>query len=140
MIRVLRINALDYMTNEYCFFCNQDNKEKQQWIAENDLFYSRWDGFPVSNGHAEVVPKRHIVSFFELTNTEVLQMYDLIIKTQKIITEKFNPAGYNIGLNEGSVAGRTIHHLHLHIIPRYVGDVENPRGGIRNVVPGKGDY
>jgi len=128
------------MQNGYCLFCDRDNKEKHRVILENDLFYSRWDNFPVSNGHAEVVSKKHTVSFFELTNAEVLQMYDLILKTQKIISVKFNPDGYNIGLNEGPAAGRTIHHLHLHIIPRYTGDVQNPRGGIRNVIPGKGDY
>jgi diadenosine tetraphosphate (Ap4A) HIT family hydrolase len=128
------------MQNEYCLFCDKDNEEKHRLILENDLFYSRWDNFPVSNGHAEIVPKKHIVSFFELSDEEILQMHDLITKTKKIIFEKFNPDGYNVGLNEGHAAGRTINHLHIHIIPRYEGDVENPRGGIRNIIPGKGDY
>lgn len=128
------------MQNNYCLFCDKDNKEKHRVIFENDLFYSRWDNFSVSNGHAEIIPKKHVVSFFDLVDEEILQMYDLIVKTKKIISDEFNPAGYNIGLNEGYAAGRTIDHLHIHIIPRYAGDVENPRGGIRNVIPGKGDY
>jgi diadenosine tetraphosphate (Ap4A) HIT family hydrolase len=128
------------MQNEYCLFCDKDNKEKHRVILENDLFYSRWDNFPVSKGHADIVPKKHIGSFFELTDEDVLQMYDLITKTKKIITEKFQPDGYNVGFNEGAAAGRTIDHLHIHIIPRYTGDVENPRGGIRNIIPGKGNY
>lgn len=67
-------------------------------------------------------------------------MYDVILKTKNIIDEKFHPDGFNIGVNEGRVAGRTIDHLHIHLIPRYLHDVDNPRGGIRNVIPGKGDY
>ncbi|MDD5291123.1 MAG: HIT family protein [Patescibacteria group bacterium] len=128
------------MKNDYCLFCDIDNKKKHNIIAENDLFYSRWDNFPVSDGHAEIVPKRHIASFFELTNEEVLQLYDLIKKTKEIIFKKFNPDGYNMGVNEGNAAGRTIDHLHVHLIPRYKGDVEKPQGGIRNVIPGKGIY
>jgi diadenosine tetraphosphate (Ap4A) HIT family hydrolase len=128
------------MQKEYCLFCDKDNKEKHRVIIENDLFYSRWDNFPVSDGHAEIVPKKHIVSFFDLSREEVLQMYELIVKTKKIIFEKYSPDSCNIGLNDGRAAGRTIDHLHIHIIPRYVGDVENPRGGIRNVIPGKGNY
>ncbi|MDD5295017.1 MAG: HIT family protein [Patescibacteria group bacterium] len=128
------------MKNDYCLFCDIDNKKKHNIIAENDLFYSPWDKFPVSDGHAEIVPKRHIASFFELTNEEVLQLYDLIKKTKEIIFKKFNPDGYNMGVNEGNAAGRTIDHLHVHLIPRYKGDVEKPQGGIRNVIPGKGIY
>ena len=128
------------MQSEYCLFCDKNNKEKHNIILENDLFYSRWDNFPVSSGHAEIVPKKHIVSFFELTKDDILQLYDLIIKTKKIISEKYNSDGYNIGLNEGNAAGQTINHLHIHIIPRYKNDIKNPRGGIRNIIPDKGNY
>jgi len=121
-------------------FCDKNNKEKHNIILENDLFYSRWDNFPVSSGHAEIVPKKHIVSFFELTKDDILQLYDLIIKTKKIISEKYNSDGYNIGLNEGNAAGQTINHLHIHIIPRYKNDIKNPHGGIRNIIPNKGNY
>lgn len=94
----------------------------------------------MTKGHAEIVPKAHIISFFDLNEKEVSSMYELIIKTKELISKKFNPDGFNIGLNEGEVAGRTVSHLHIHIIPRYKGDVENPRGGIRNIIPSKGNY
>lgn len=123
-----------------CLFCDKEDSKKHKIILENELFYSRWDNFPVSEGHAEIVPKKHIESLFELTREELIEMYDIIIKTKNIIEEKYHPHGYNIGLNEGEAAGRTVHHLHVHIIPRYFGDVENPKGGIRNIILGKGDY
>lgn len=126
--------------SNYCLFCDKDNPEKHRIIFENELFYARWDNFPVTRGHAEIVPKRHIVSLFDLTEEEVIQMVDLLKKTKKLIDEKYHPDGYNTGNNEGEAAGRTIHHLHFHIIPRYFGDVPNPRGGIRNIIPEKGDY
>jgi diadenosine tetraphosphate (Ap4A) HIT family hydrolase len=128
------------MPVEKCLFCDKDNTKKHTLILENELFYSRWDNFPVSNGHAEIVPKNHIESFFELKNEEIIQMYDLLIKTKEVIDKKYHPDAYNVGLNEGLDAGRTVHHLHVHVIPRYKGDVENPRGGIRNIIPGKGNY
>jgi diadenosine tetraphosphate (Ap4A) HIT family hydrolase len=120
-----------------CIFCKLNHSET---ILENRLFYSRWDKFPVSYGHAEVIPKRHIESFLDLSGKEVLLMYDLIKKTKEVIDDKFSPDAYNLGINEGEAAGRTIHHLHVHLIPRYYGDVKNPRGGVRHVIPGKGDY
>lgn len=125
---------------EKCLFCDKDNPKRHRLILENELFYSRWDNFPVSNGHAEVVPKNHIESFFDLTSEELPQMYNLIKKTKEIIDKKYSPDAYNIGINEGEAAGRTIHHLHVHIIPRYKGDVENPKGGVRHIIPGKGGY
>ena len=124
----------------YCLFCERNNLEKHTILAENDFCYARQDNFAVSPGHLEVVPKSHVVSFFELTNEELGQMYSLLKEAKAIIQDKYNPDGYNIGLNEGEMAGRSIHHLHIHLIPRYEGDVENPKGGIRNVIPGKGNY
>jgi diadenosine tetraphosphate (Ap4A) HIT family hydrolase len=128
------------MVKDYCLFCDKNNSEKHKIICENSLFYSRWDNFPVSKGHAEVIPKKHIESFFDLKNNELIKLFDLLKKTTDIIQNKYNPDGYNIGINEGKEAGRTIHHLHIHIIPRYKGDVRNPRGGIRHIIPGKGNY
>lgn len=128
------------MPEDYCLFCDKDNKEEHRIIAEDALFYARWDNVPVSKGHAEIVPKRHIESLFELSLEEKIKMFELLEKTRDIINEKYHPDGYNIGLNEGEAAGRTIHHLHIHIIPRYKGDVENPRGGIRHIIPDKGYY
>ncbi|HRY82148.1 MAG TPA: HIT family protein [Candidatus Moranbacteria bacterium] len=125
---------------KYCLFCDRNNKEKHKIIIENELFYSRWDNFPVAKGHAEIIPKKHIISFFDLNKEELLKMYEIIKETRKIITNKYNPDDFNVGINDGELAGRTIHHLHIHIIPRYKGDVENPKGGIRNIIPGKGNY
>jgi diadenosine tetraphosphate (Ap4A) HIT family hydrolase len=127
------------MSDKKCLFCDK-TPNRHQIIMENELFYSRWDDYPVSEGHSEVVPKKHIKSFFHLTKKEVEYMYDLIKKTKEIIDKKYHPDSYNIGINEGIYAGRTIDHLHIHIIPRYKGDVDNPKGGIRNVIPGKGSY
>jgi len=126
--------------DNYCLFCDKDNFKEHAIIYENDLFYARWDNMPVSDGHAEVVPKKHVESFFDLTDKELIQLFDLIKKLKDIIQEKYHPDAFNIGINDGEAAGRSIHHLHVHVIPRYKGDVENPRGGVRNVIPGKGNY
>lgn len=123
-----------------CLFCDIDNPDKNHVIAQNDLVYARWDNFPVADGHAEIVPKRHMESFFELNDDEVTALFGLAKIVREIILDKYQPAAFNIGVNDGEAAGRTVHHLHLHLIPRYTGDVANPRGGIRNIIPGMGDY
>lgn len=125
--------------NTPCLFCDRDDN-KNIVILENDFCYARWDNFPVSKGHAEIVPKKHIESFFDLDDNEIKQVYSLICNVKNLIQEKYNPDGYNIGINDGEAAGRTIHHLHIHLIPRYKGDVENPRGGVRHIIPEKGFY
>lgn len=104
------------------------------------MSYSRWDNFPVSNGHAEVIPKRHVESYFELSQQEVESLYELLLMTKKEIDERYSPNAYNVGVNVGLAAGQTVFHVHIHLIPRYVGDVTNSRGGVRNIIPGKGDY
>ncbi|MDD4531539.1 MAG: HIT family protein [Candidatus Pacebacteria bacterium] len=123
-----------------CFFCEIQKKKDDKIIIDNQSFFSRYDDFPVTPGHCEIIAKNHIVSFFELTSKQLADFYELLQKTRLIIDDKFNPDSYNIGINEGEAAGRTIQHLHIHLIPRYKGDVENPRGGVRNVIPGKGNY
>jgi len=128
------------MVKEHCLFCDRNNTERHKIIVENELFYAREDNFAVSKGHTEVVPKKHVESFFDFTDEEAVQLFDLIKKTKNIISKKYKPDGFNIGINEGEAAGRSIHHLHVHIIPRYIGDIENPRGGIRHIIPGKGNY
>ncbi len=122
-----------------CLFCDRENP-KNNIFFENDFCYARWDNFPVSPGHAEIVPKRHIESFFDLKDDELIKLYSLLLKVKDMIQEKYKPNGYNIGTNDGEAAGRTVHHLHVHLIPRYKGDVFDPRGGIRNVIPEKGSY
>ena len=126
------------MTN--CLFCDRDNATQHSIILENDQAYARWDNMPVSQGHLEVIPKRHILSFFDLTDQELSSMYGLLAQAKSVVDKKYSPAGYNIGINDGEAAGRTIHHLHIHLIPRFLGDVKNPRGGVRHIIPGKGSY
>ncbi len=117
-----------------CFFCHLANKtSSKQVILEDENFFSIYDDSPVSKGHAIVMPKKHIVSYFDLTPDEMKDMHEFILKVKQKIDEKHNPDCYNIGANDGRAAGRTIDHLHIHIIPRYEGDVENPRGGVRNL-------
>lgn len=121
-----------------CPFC-LDNL-KSEIILENDLAYAIYDVFPVSKGHILIIPKAHKSNFFELTFEEQSKCLLLINKAKKIIDKKFKPDGYNIGININKDAGQTIWHSHIHLIPRYNGDVEEPKGGVRGVIPNKKDY
>jgi len=105
----------------------------------NDLAYSARDSYAASPGHTLVIPKRHVASFFELTPEEIAACMDLIAQEKKLIDAELSPDGYNIGVNIGQAAGQSIFHVHIHVIPRYKGDVENPQGGVRHVT-GKGHY
>ncbi len=125
--------------NNPCLFCDKEN-QKFQLMAKNDFCVARWDQFPVSPGHALIIPKKHITSFFDLKEEEVVKMFSLLREAKEIIQKEHHPDGFNIGVNDGEAAGRTIHHIHMHLIPRYVGDIPNPRGGVRNIIPGKGSY
>jgi len=123
-----------------CFFCDIQLQDDDKLITSNQYFFARYDDFPLSNGHCEIIPKEHIVSFFDLPPEYIQFLYELITNVKEIIDNKFKPDGYNIGINDGLAAGRTQHHLHIHLIPRYTGDVENPRGGVRNIIQNKADY
>ena len=118
-----------------CFFCNCINNK--DYLLENNYAIARFDDFPVNNGHLEVIPKRHIKDWWETTKEERIAIFELIDEAKKIIDEKYAPDGYNIGMNLGEYAGQSIMHLHVHLIPRYKGDVESPRGGIRGVIANK---
>jgi|SRR5882757_6531261 len=118
-----------------CLFCKQNRPDLNQIMSENKTFYARYDNFPATEGHVEVVPKRHVESFFDLTPKELKDAYRLILAVQVELSEQHDPDGYTIGINEGKAAGRTIDHLHIHLIPRRFGDVKDPRGGIRRAVP-----
>lgn len=123
-----------------CFFCDIQKKEDERQVVETYLFLSRWSEVPVSKGHCEIFVKEHTKSMFDLTDDEWEDLRSAINITKQNIEEEYAPDGYNIGINEGKAAGQSVEHFHLHIIPRYKGDVENPIGGVRNVIPGKGDY
>lgn len=122
--------------NNPCLFC----KDPRGVSLERELAYSARDSYAASPGHTLVIPRRHVASFFELTPDEVAACMELINEEKKLIDEEFNPDGYNIGVNIGQAAGQSILHVHIHIIPRYQGDVENPQGGVRHVIPKKGHY
>jgi diadenosine tetraphosphate (Ap4A) HIT family hydrolase len=110
-------------------------------ILENDVAYAIYDRFPVTTLHTLVIPKRHAADYFALTTSELLACDDLLRRLRENILRK-DPlvGGFNIGLNAGDVAGQTIFHCHFHLIPRRSGDVVDPRGGVRHVIPGKGNY
>lgn len=119
-----------------CIFCIRVNGELNRIACENRTFFARYDNFPANPGHVEIVPKRHVESFFELTEQEVVEAYSLIHEAREIIAKQHRtPHAFTIGINDGRAAGRTIDHLHIHLIPRYDGDVEDPRGGIRQCAP-----
>lgn len=119
-----------------CVFCRND----RTLLAETKLSFACLDNFPVSEGHSLVIPKRHVSTIWELTTEEYADVFDLVRQVKDIIQNKFAPQGMNVGVNCGEAAGQTVFHAHIHVIPRYIGDVPNPRGGVRNIIPGKGDY
>ena len=124
--------------NNPCIFCKINHKEL---IFENYYAYASFDSYPVSQFHSLVVPKRCIENYFELDEKEILACNDLIKKLQKkIMSEDKSVEGFNIGTNAGNVAGQSIFHCHIHVIPRRKGDVDNPQGGVRSVIPSKQHY
>jgi diadenosine tetraphosphate (Ap4A) HIT family hydrolase len=122
--------------NNPCLFC----KDPQGVSLVRELAYSARDTYAVSPGHTLVIPKRHVASFFDLTQDEVAACINLINEEKNRIDREFNPDGYNIGVNVGLAAGQSIYHVHIHVIPRYKGDVENPQGGVRHVIPRNAHY
>ena len=124
--------------NNPCIFCKIRTEEVQ---FENQLAYSSIDSYPVSELHSLIIPKRHVETYFELTNEEIQSCNELILKTkEKILKQDSSVKGFNIGTNAGKVAGQSIMHCHIHLIPRREGDVENPQGGVRSVISKKQHY
>ena len=111
-------------------FCN---KRGEEIIVENELAKAFYDSYPVNEGHVLVVPKRHVETFFEAEMEEIDAISRLVFKVKDVLEKKYSPDGYNVGVNVGRPGGQTIFHLHMHVIPRYEGDVEDPRGGIRKI-------
>ena len=120
-----------------CIFCNID---KERIILENEDAFAVYDSFPVSKGHVLIIPKKHIKNYFEADENTKIQLWKLVDKCKEKADKSFAPQGYNIGINCGEAAGQTVMHLHIHLIPRYKGDIENPRGGVRGVIPDKRIY
>jgi len=109
-------------------------------ILENRLAWAKFDRFPVNPGHLLIITRRHITDFFHSTEEERAAINSLLEEAKLLLDDRFNPDGYNIGINCGSAAGQTIMHLHVHLIPRYKGDMDDPRGGVRGVIPEKQKY
>ena len=121
-----------------CLFCNM---ERSRVLAENDFAYVIKDGFPITEEHRLIIPKRHTSDYFDLSQSEVIAVNQLLVH-QKCFVQSADPlvTGFNIGVNCGEDAGQTIFHCHIHLIPRRRGDVDEPRGGVRHLIPGKGNY
>ena len=120
-----------------CPFCTLP---PERIIDSNDLALVIRDGYPVSPGHTLVIPKRHLGSWFEITQAEQQALLELLARAKAVLETEFKPDGYNIGINDGPTAGQTVPHLHMHLIPRYKGDQEDPRGGVRWIIPEKSKY
>lgn len=130
-------NQIKHKAND-CPFCTLS--PTVELISETATAVAFLDIFPVSNGHTLIIPKRHVADYFELTIHEQRAMWLLVNRCKTIIQKRFQPDGFNVGINVGETAGQSIFHVHIHLIPRYNGDMENPRGGVRGVIPEKRGY
>ena len=125
------------MAEKPCLFCSVPRDEI---LIDGPIAMARIDNHPVSPGHTLIIPRRHVASFFETTEEERLAMMKMLDEAKAVLDQKHKPDGYNIGINGGEVAGQTVMHLHIHLIPRYKGDKADPRGGVRWVLPDKAAY
>ena len=124
--------------NEPCLFCNA---KKTGYAYENNLAYASYDSYPVTEHHCLIIPKRHMIDYFDISEDELLACNDLIkIIKNEILDKDHTVKGFNLGTNIGKVSGQSIFHCHFHLIPRREGDVDNPQGGVRSVIPNKQHY
>lgn len=119
-----------------CPFCSPE----RELFIENDHALAVYDGFPVSVGHTLIIPKKHVSLIFDLDDKEYAACFKLVQQAKAILQKEHSTEAFNIGVNCGEVAGQTVMHAHIHLIPRYPGDVDDPRGGVRHIIPGKGYY
>jgi len=118
-----------------CPFC-----AKREYVFENEHWYASYDLFPVSKGHILIIPRRHFNDYFQSTKEERLSFDDMLFEVKMYLDKVYIPDGYNVGFNVNEEGGQSVSHCHIHVIPRYKGDVENPRGGVRGVIPSKQNY
>ena len=121
-----------------CPFCAPGSD--RELLTESATAYAIFDKFPVSPGHSLIIPKTHSADYFNLSQHTKSTLWLMVDRVKMLLADRFHPDGFNIGINVGTVAGQTVPHVHIHLIPRYRGDVSNPRGGVRHVIPGRGDY
>ena len=119
-----------------CTFCTPG----REILASSEHGLAFLDRFPVSPGHTLVIPRRHAVTIFDLTPEEYSDCFLLVLKVKDLLTARYSPDGFNVGVNVGEAGGQSVWHAHIHVIPRFTGDTPNPRGGVRNVIPRKADY
>jgi ATP adenylyltransferase len=131
-------NCLPHENPLGCPFCAPD--AGRELLTETDTCYAILDKYPVTPGHALVIPKSHLSDYFDLPAPLKADLWRMVDRVKQLLSERFRPHGFNVGINVGTAAGQTIPHVHIHVIPRYWGDVENPRGGVRGVIPAKQNY
>ncbi|QKI88262.1 HIT family protein [Thiomicrorhabdus xiamenensis] len=119
---------------ETCPFCQIDG------YLQNASCYARFDIYPVTEGHTLIIPKRHAETWFDMTRSEQIDALELVEQAKTYLLERYQPDGFNIGVNCGEVAGQSVPHAHIHLIPRYSGDTDDPKGGVRGVIPEKQKY
>jgi diadenosine tetraphosphate (Ap4A) HIT family hydrolase len=124
------------MPQPKCIFCAPE----REILAESALALAVFDSYPVSPGHALVVPRRHVATIFDMADDEYEECFRLVRTLKKVLLARFVPDGFNVGANCGEAGGQSVWHAHIHVIPRYKGDTPNPRGGVRHVIPLKGNY
>lgn len=113
---------------------------EERILFRGNHFFIVYDGYPVSDGHCLIISNDVKETYFDLTGDEIADLHKMIVKAKELIEKTRNPDGYNIGMNCGKPAGQTVMHFHCHLIPRYIGDMEDPRGGVRGVIPSKQSY
>ena len=131
------MTAMNQGSPKPCAFCTLPSARV---IDENATAMVIRDGYPVSPGHTLLIPKRHAGSFFDLAEQERDDLLALLDRAKRVLDAELQPQGYNIGINDGAAAGQTVPHLHVHLIPRFKGDLPDPRGGVRWVIPAKAKY
>jgi diadenosine tetraphosphate (Ap4A) HIT family hydrolase len=118
-----------------CIFCG-----KPDMVIENELAFAHYDSYPVNPGHCLIILRRHVAEYFQATTEEKAAIWALVDEMKIILDKEYRPDGYNVGVNIGKMAGQSIPHVHIHMIPRYEGDMKDPRGGVRGVIPHKQKY
>ena len=131
-------NQITRNTHTECPFCNPG--KERELILESATAFAIFDQFPVSKGHTLIIPKKHCADYFELSFKEQSACWFMVNHIKQMLVKQYQPDGFNIGINIHAPAGQTIPHVHIHLIPRYAGDVERPEGGVRGVIPGKKEY
>ena len=127
-----------YKLSSGCPFCKLNTKV--ELVCETATAVAFFDGYPVSKGHTLIIPKRHVANYFDLSDEEQQDLWHMVNHCKTILEKRFHPDGFNIGINVNQAAGQSVFHVHIHLIPRYKGDVENPKGGVRGVIPTRQKY